>query len=201
MWSRPAGLSSFPSRRRRQQLSLLLLTAFLAGCISLEPAPDTRLAQIDSVEAFAGIYLNRALQADPDSHDSLNFLLSYHIWPDAEAGLHKRIDALRVTVLSSQRLRLEALAGGHILKSNELDPQKGGGIRDGRLLLYRGSAVAGFKPGEPMLGRVSRRDLIGLNGKGSLVLQSRDTAWGLVYLLVPVLITVRTELVFDRVLE
>ena len=201
MWSRPAGLSGFPSRRRRQQLSLLLCTALLAGCISLEPAPDTRLTDIASIEAFAGTYRNRALQADPDSHASLNFRLSYHIWPEEEDGLHDRIDALKVTVLSLQRLRLEALADGRILKNTELDTRKGGGIRDGRLLLSRNGAVAGFKPGEPILGRVSRRDLIGLNGMGSLVLQSRDTAWGLVYLLVPVLITVRTELVFERVLE
>jgi hypothetical protein len=117
-------------------LSLLpLLLALLSGCISIEPGSGTALAEIDSLQAFSGTYRNRALQADPDSRDSLNLLLSYHIWPEEEDVLHRQIDALRFTVIPPQRLRLEALTGG------------------------------------------------------------------LVYLLVPVLIQVRAEYVFDRVLE
>ena len=201
MWSRPAEPPLVPSRRCRRALWLLIFGVHFAGCVSLDPASDTRLTQIDSVEAFAGTYRNRALQADPDSHDSLNLLLSCHIWPDEDAGLHDRIDVLRVTVLSSRRLRLEALAGALSLKSSVIDAEKSGGIRDGRLLLYQGGSVAGFKPGEPMLGRVSRRDLIGLNGEGNLVLQSRETAWGLAYLLVPVFVRAWTEYVFDKILE
>lgn len=155
--------------------------AALAGCVQTRTPPASPgFAPATPLAALAGTYVNLR-DAGTDAYLAR---VSWLLLPPDPRVPHDSIDRVRLevhgdTVFVSARRGASEVVRDTLLLGRDLEPA-------GAAYLLRTRRPPPDAPDSPLLGVTRARRLIGLDPQGRLRIEERETATGLVYLLVPV---------------
>jgi hypothetical protein len=156
---------------------------FCAGCASTDVAEeDTGFAESPGLEGFIGCYRNCS---DP-SDGSAPVCLTYIIWPDEFAAATPP-QAVYIQKGDGKSLVASAISDGVLLKQSRFREGEDFEFKAGRIELKRDYVASGARePGNPFIGMVTSKTVLGLDDSGQGRV-SRSTAFaGTGFLIIPV---------------
>tara|TARA_B100000749_G_C18350431_1_gene433011 strand:- start:206 stop:754 length:549 start_codon:yes stop_codon:yes gene_type:complete len=156
---------------------------FFAGCASTEVAEeDTGFASSPSLEAFVGCYRNCS---DP-SDGSAQTCLSSIIWPDGFEA-ETRPQAVLIEKGHGESLVASAISDGVVLKQSQFREGEDFEFTSGRIELKRDYAASGARePGNPFIGIMTSKTMLGLNASGQGRISQSTTFAGTGFLIIPI---------------
>ncbi|WP_202346762.1 hypothetical protein [Marinobacter sp. MC3] len=168
---------------KMRQVAPIAMFLFCAGCASTEVAEeDTGFAESPSLEAFIGCYRNCS---DP-SDGSAPVCLTSIIWPDVFTA-ETRPQAVYIQQGDGKSLVASAISNGTVLKQSQFREGKDFELKAGRIELKRDYIASGARePGNPFIGVVTSKTLLGLDDSGQGRISQSTAFAGTGFLVIPV---------------
>ncbi|WP_296935873.1 hypothetical protein [uncultured Marinobacter sp.] len=166
-----------------KQLAPIAICLFCAGCASTKVAEeDTGFAKTPSLEAFTGCYRNCSEPSD----GSAPVCLSSIIWPD-EFTAETRPKAVYIQKGDGNSLVASAVSDGVLLKQSRFREGEDFELKGGRIELKRDYIASGARePGNPFIGVVTSKTLLGLDDSGQGRISQSTAFAGTGFLIIPV---------------
>lgn len=173
----------------------MALFLFFAGCASTEvEKADTGFAQSSSLEAFIGCYRNCS---DP-SDGSAQVCLSSIIWPDSFTA-ETRPQVVHIEKGDGESLVAAAISDGSVLKQSQFREGEDFDFKAGRIELKRDYAASGARePGNPFIGIVTSKMMLGLDESGQGRISQSTSFAGTGFLIIPIAGTASTTQLIER---
>jgi hypothetical protein len=189
----------WPLPRRLAAVLCLAIAAIAAGCIySASPPERAEFAEVTTLEAVTGRYRNRGAGGP----GAPRVFLSALIWPNQTGLDHDAIDIVEVVADGASALVVRAHGPqGAVVKESRFIAGEDFRLERGRIQIRREAAAMSQAVDDPLVGpRVETTELgIDIGGHGRYRRSFRGA--GLVYLMVPVVVSNTEEVRFERVEE
>ncbi|MCG2582672.1 MAG: hypothetical protein KA296_17520 [Marinobacter sp.] len=162
---------------------LVPLFLFLAGCASKEVTEnDTGFAQTPSLDAFVGCYRNCSSPSDGSAPVCLTSIL----WPDVFTS-EARPAAVNIEKGDGNSLIASAISQGVVLKQSRFREGENFEFKAGLLELKREYVASGAQePGNPFIGVVTSKTMLGLDASGHGRISQSTAFAGTGFLIIPV---------------
>ncbi len=161
-------------------MALLLL---FTGCASTEVTEnDSGFAESHGLEAFIGCYRNCSDPLD----GSAPVCLTSIIWPDVFTA-ETRPQAVYIRKGDGKSLVASAISDGAVLKQSQFWEGEDFEFKAGRIELKRDYVASGARePGNPFIGVVTSKTLLGLDDSGQGRISQSTAFAGTGFLIIPV---------------
>lgn len=171
-------------------------TALLSGCMSTKPHNDLGFNSGASLASLDGCYENRG-----ETGKGANLrLLSPTIWPKVDLT-HKDIEAVQVSLIGSDVLRVSAFVAGRIIRQDTFIEGKDFTFRSGKITIFRSFSSGATEPGNVFIGGGVGATTLGVDTEGSGRTEESLTFAGTVFLVIPIGGSVNEATRFKRVAE
>ncbi|MDL0432677.1 hypothetical protein QPM17_16165 [Marinobacter sp. TBZ242] len=166
-----------------KQAVLIPLFLFLAGCASTEVTEnDTGFAQSPNLDAFVGCYRNCSNPSDGSAPVCLTSIL----WPDVFTS-EARPEAVSIQKGDGNSLIASAISEGAVLKLSRFREGEDFEFKAGLLELKREYVASGAgQPGNPFIGVVTSKTVLGLDTSGHGRINQSTAFAGTGFLIIPV---------------
>lgn len=161
----------------------IAMCLFFAGCASTEVAEeDTGFAKSPSLEAFIGCYRNCSVP----SNGSPPVCLSSIIWPESFTA-ETRPEAVHIQKGDDESLVASAISDGVLIKQSRFSEGEDFEFKAGRIELKRDYVASSARePGNPFIGVVTSKTLLGLDDSGQGRISQSTAFAGTGFLIIPV---------------
>ncbi len=166
-----------------KQAVLIAFFLYLAGCASKEVTEnDSGFAESQGLESFVGCYRNCS---DP-SDGSARVCLTSIIWPDVFTA-QTPPQAVNIQKGDGRSLIASAISDGVVLKQSQFREGEDFEFKAGRIELKRDYVASGARePGNPFIGVITSKTLLGLDGTGQGRISQSTAFAGTGFLIIPV---------------
>lgn len=166
-----------------KQAVLITLSLLFAGCASTEVTEnDTGFAQSPNLEAFVGCYRNCSNPSDGSAPVCLTSIL----WPDGYTS-ETRPEAVLIQRGDGNSLIASAISDGVVLTHSRFQEGEEFEFKAGLLELKREYIASGARePGNPFIGVVTSKTVLGLDASGQGRISQSTAFAGTGFLIIPV---------------
>jgi hypothetical protein len=174
-----------------------ILILFFDGCVfHSEPKDNQDFYHVSQLAEFAGVYKNKG---DPKGS------LSHVIWNDTSpnmgpAGHHEDIEFIEVSSIENS-LVVKAIQSGCVTYEKTYVQNRDFEIIDGEIVIETILSPLTRGPGDPLVGPVYAKRILGLDKGKQGKLRNSTYAAGLVYLFLPVAVADISDMRFERVAD
>jgi hypothetical protein len=174
----------------------LLVGVLIAGCsFHSAPADNVEFRGVVALQEFEGRFTNLG---EVEGEGAAPVYLSAQIWPKEPAMAHDTITAVEVWAENEDTLLVRALRQDAVARESRFVLGKDFQLREGRIQLNSDWALLNEGAGDPLVGpRYSRAEL-GLDTRGNAKYRSQGAAAGLIFMMLPVALSLSEEVRFVR---
>lgn len=181
----------------RAALVSWILVVALTGCFASRPPGNVGFTATHTLQEFNGTYQNLG-EGKPNEGSQF---LSATIWPSDSTLRHVAISAISVRAIGDTALAVRALGGGGVVKEATFVSERDFRFTGGRLRLRTKVENTLHNPEAGGLFVARTTQEFGLDKKGEGKFKERQTVVGAAYLVVPIALTMSTEVRFVRIGE
>ncbi|WP_418141888.1 hypothetical protein NUW46_08890 [Marinobacter sp. MA] len=173
----------------------IAMCLFFAGCVSTEvEEEDTGFAKSPSLEAFVGCYRNCSDRSDGSEQTCLSSI----IWPDSFTAV-TRPQVVLIDKGDGKSLVASAISDGIVLKQSQFREGEDFEFANGRIELKRDYVASGARePGNPFIGMMTSKTVLGLDASGQGRISQSTTFAGTGFLIIPIAGSTSSTLRIER---